>query len=273
MVGNDIAIGISSSWQSISLSSRFTLTPNASIDGMLLSLHERCRTGRETVQLCKNNITFLTCVPSVIHKTRLSFIKTYYTARVLIVISIPVIKIIMNKKLQGSVFRAKSTAAPLFIEFNNFYILWLSITVLYTVTVLYSFIYHECPLVLYTVTVHYSVHHALWPVHLPPHITISYVWTKAIISCRFFIKLPNQNIAFILITLACYTLQKKHYDATQYATYSYTILLKSKYFTQLPFSNTLSLQLFPLWDIVFHGHTKVNKHSRLYFNYHVSYSI
>jgi len=53
ILGNDITIGISSSWQSISLStSRLTLmTSQPSIHVTLVSLLERCRTGRETVQL------------------------------------------------------------------------------------------------------------------------------------------------------------------------------------------------------------------------------
>ena len=118
-------------WQSISLSSsRFTLmTSHAPIHVMLLSLQKRCRTGSETVQLCINTINSFTCEPSVIHRTRLNFFKTYYTARVLQFISITVIKNFTSNKLQLSDLCANSTAAPVQMEFHNFYIIRLFITV------------------------------------------------------------------------------------------------------------------------------------------------
>jgi hypothetical protein len=88
--------------QSIALSSsHFTLmTSHARIHVTLLSLHKRCRTGSETVLLCINSINSLTCEPSVMHRTRLTSFKTYYTALVLKVPLITVIKIITNIKHQ-----------------------------------------------------------------------------------------------------------------------------------------------------------------------------
>jgi len=62
-------------------------------------------------------------------------------------------------------------------------------------------------------------------------------------------------------------LQNPHYDATQHAASCYTKLLQSKHFTQFHTqSAVISLVIYRvLWP-----HKTVNKHSRLYFNYHVS---
>jgi len=68
-------------------------------------------------------------------------------------------------------------------------------------------------------------------------------------------------------------LQNPHYDTTQYAASCYTNLLKSKYFTQLPILRHTQFAVIPLVKYrVLWPHKTVNKHSRLYFNYHVSYS-
>jgi len=68
-------------------------------------------------------------------------------------------------------------------------------------------------------------------------------------------------------------LQNTHYDATQYAAYCCTKLRNSKYFTQLPIHQHTQFAVIPLVRYrVSWPHKTVNKHSRLYFNYHVSYS-
>ena len=230
--------------QSMSLSSsRFTLMmSHAPTHVTLLSLQKRCRTGSETVLLCVKNINSLTCELSVIHRTQLNFFRTYYTAPVLQVISITVIKIFTNSKLQLSVFFAKSAAAPVLMEFYNSY----------------------------TVTLHYSVHHGLSLVHYAPRNTISYVRLRGIIKCTFPIKSPNKKC----ISFSC------HLHVIGSKTHSVMPLkmqlnvtpnfLSLDILFSYPFSNTLSLQLFPVRYRVLWPHKTVQKPFCLCFNFHVS---
>ena len=144
------------------------MTPYASTEVTLLSLHERCRTGRETVQLCKNTITFLNCIPLAMHITWLTSIKIYYNAHFVCY---------LHYCYQNH-YKQQTPRISLSCEVYSCTTSHGIAQLLYNVTVHYSVIYCECPLQYYIFWLSISVHHGLSPVRYAPHNTISYVWPK-----------------------------------------------------------------------------------------------
>jgi hypothetical protein len=154
---------------SLSLSRLTLMTSHSSIHVTLLSLHKRCRTGSETVQLCINTINSPSCEASVMHRTQINYFWTYYTA-----LFCRLSPLQSSKSLQTTNSNYQSLCKVYSCTSTN-----------------------GIPQLLYNMTVHYSVYHGLSLVHYATHNTISYVQLIGIIKCIFPIRSPNQKIAFL----------------------------------------------------------------------------